>query len=517
MSMIAVVGFWLDQNATLRHGLLALRKMLGAHTGDNQGSLVWGVITEYKIEKILGYFTLDNASNNVTALDYIGVQINSSYEIQLNNPVFNTQSRFNRCYGHILNLVVKVFLYGKKSSRLANNRVEKDSIEQENREVEEWRKVGPLGKLRNITVWIQRSPQRRAAFAELVEKMMAGSGKQARQLILGNVTRWTGDYDALSRALEFRQAIDLHFQMLIMDDPKITISNDRITSDDWSVLQTISGILEPFREETLALEGNKAQGSLYEVYPSLQALTNHLAQTKSNLALQHSPLQRSLYLAIEKFNKYYSLETLSPILCAAIILNPNMDNFFASESGWGGRPDWVSHAKYLVRQLWITNYKSLSLHQQKISTPDSPRRNQNPAAMGPPKSVRSFKKPKVSPRIDMDEMDHYLRWCEHNEDELENPIQWWISKKPTYPKLSIFALDTFSVPAMAAECERVFSSAKHQITDCRNRLSEDIIESGECQKSWARSSLIAFKVADEMSKTLEKAEQDALVLETISN
>ena len=37
---------------------------------------------------------------------------------------------------------------------------------------------------------------------------------------------------------------------------------------------------------------------------------------------------------------------------------------------------------------------------------------------------------------------------------------------------------------MSAECERVFSSAKHLLTDSRNRLKADIIEANECLKSW---------------------------------
>ena len=37
---------------------------------------------------------------------------------------------------------------------------------------------------------------------------------------------------------------------------------------------------------------------------------------------------------------------------------------------------------------------------------------------------------------------------------------------------------------MSAECERVFSSAKHLVTDSRNCLKADIIEANECLKSW---------------------------------
>ena len=41
-----------------------------------------------------------------------------------------------------------------------------------------------------------------------------------------------------------------------------------------------------------------------------------------------------------------------------------------------------------------------------------------------------------------------------------------------------------TIPLISAECERVFSSAKHLFTDPRNRLKADIIEANKCLKSW---------------------------------
>ena len=46
------------------------------------------------------------------------------------------------------------------------------------------------------------------------------------------------------------------------------------------------------------------------------------------------------------------------------------------------------------------------------------------------------------------------------------------------------AWDTLSIPAMSAECERIFSSAAHMVTSVRNGLQDDVIEAGECLKSW---------------------------------
>ena len=46
------------------------------------------------------------------------------------------------------------------------------------------------------------------------------------------------------------------------------------------------------------------------------------------------------------------------------------------------------------------------------------------------------------------------------------------------------------IPAMSAECEHVFSSAKKLITPERNRLNEQIIEASECLKNWWNCGLI---------------------------
>ena len=46
------------------------------------------------------------------------------------------------------------------------------------------------------------------------------------------------------------------------------------------------------------------------------------------------------------------------------------------------------------------------------------------------------------------------------------------------------ALDILSIPAMAADPERLFSGAKISITDRRNRLGIQTIEALECLKSW---------------------------------
>lgn len=52
----------------------------------------------------IGYFTLDNASNNGTTMQYIARKL-QEYEI-----FFNPIERRLPCFGHVINLVVKAFL-----------------------------------------------------------------------------------------------------------------------------------------------------------------------------------------------------------------------------------------------------------------------------------------------------------------------------------------------------------------------------------------------------------------------
>jgi hypothetical protein len=51
--------------------------------------------------------------------------------------------------------------------------------------------------------------------------------------------------------------------------------------------------------------------------------------------------------------------------------------------------------------------------------------------------------------------------------------------------------DGNTIPAMSAECERVFSSEKNMITQERNSLAEDIIQACECLKWWWDTGVIA--------------------------
>src|ERR1700722_6525305 len=69
-------------------------------------------------------------------------------------------------------------------------------------------------------------------------------------------------------------------------------------------------------------------------------------------------------------------------------------------------------------------------------------------------------------------------------------FDWWRDQRWLYPIISLWALDTLSIPVISVECERVFSSAKKLIAPERNALADNTIEACECLKAWWDQGLI---------------------------
>ena len=80
-----------------------------------------------------------------------------------NRLFLSEQAHFNkfhrlRCIRYILNLVAKGLLFGKDIAAFENEAQTVHKLQQEERELELWRKWGPIGKLHNVIVFTRRSP-----------------------------------------------------------------------------------------------------------------------------------------------------------------------------------------------------------------------------------------------------------------------------------------------------------------------------------------------------------------------
>ncbi|KAG9375775.1 hypothetical protein A1F94_013519 [Pyrenophora tritici-repentis] len=151
LGLMGVVAYFVDEDGVLRNLTIALREIEGSHSGENMAKILWDVLSEYQILTKLGYFTMDNASNNDAML------LALECRLQEEGIEWDSTNHRLRCNGHIIQLAVGAFLFGRHP-----NLSDSDDLTRE--DIAQWRQLGPLGKLHNIVVWVQRSPQRMQAF-----------------------------------------------------------------------------------------------------------------------------------------------------------------------------------------------------------------------------------------------------------------------------------------------------------------------------------------------------------------
>jgi hypothetical protein len=91
-------------------------------------------------------------------------------------------------------------------------------------EMEQWRCRGPLGKLHNLVVYIQRSTQRIAQFQEL-----SGGCNLSRD----NSTRWNSWYTMIKTAIQLKTALGL----FCLQSNEVQL--DMLSADDWKDLKKL--------------------------------------------------------------------------------------------------------------------------------------------------------------------------------------------------------------------------------------------------------------------------------------
>jgi hypothetical protein len=104
-ALCGVVAHFAGQDSHNHSILIGLKRMKGAHSGENIAEVAIPVLQEYKITANLGVFVADNAESNDVAVRHILAT--------LRPDIKDPDSRRSRCLGHIINLAAKAFLFGK--------------------------------------------------------------------------------------------------------------------------------------------------------------------------------------------------------------------------------------------------------------------------------------------------------------------------------------------------------------------------------------------------------------------
>lgn len=104
-----VVAHFLDAEVKPRKVLLSLVEQQSGHGGEAQADALWDVVQSFGIRDKVAYFTGDNATSND--------KLCASFAPKMSNGWDPVERRI-RCQGHIINLAVQVFLFGKSGEAI---------------------------------------------------------------------------------------------------------------------------------------------------------------------------------------------------------------------------------------------------------------------------------------------------------------------------------------------------------------------------------------------------------------
>jgi type IV pilus biogenesis protein CpaD/CtpE len=108
---LGVVAHYVDSKAELRDVLIALPQLTGAHSGEMMAKVVIATLQNFGINvQSIGYFVLDNASNNDCTVKVLAYKYG-----------FNATHQCLRCGSHTPNLVGQTLLWGKDGDAFDSN------------------------------------------------------------------------------------------------------------------------------------------------------------------------------------------------------------------------------------------------------------------------------------------------------------------------------------------------------------------------------------------------------------
>ena len=192
----------------------------------------------------------------------------------------------------------------------------------------------------------------------------------------------------------------------------------------------------------------------------------------------------------KKLDEYYNRLGDNPLYTAAIILNPTLRMKWL-ERHWtsGEQLSWLREAQDGLRSYWGQYYqdKSLSREQANATIDQAVGLSQQMTSTADITSIPDQSEfsnwvhasEPEAPSVE-DEIEQYMGLDRSNFEASINPIDWWLTRRDTFPTLSKLALGIFAIPAMSADCERAFSLAKLTLSSQRLSMSSDTLEQLQC-------------------------------------
>ncbi|KAL9560708.1 hypothetical protein ACKAV7_015199 [Fusarium commune] len=418
----------------LFYQLLALRHQLGIHSGENLAETLFEIVQLWDIRG----------------------------QLDLSIRPADIKARRMRCYGHVLNLVARAFLFGKDAESFELESDINGMRGFQEQDLRHWRSKGPIGKLHNIVKFIRSSPQRSEYFKRIAHEQedegyhLCEESTAELEVILNNETRRNSTYMMIERAL--RKQTDIRAYIFALegekDEEKRIPADDILSNEDWRVLGEVNEILTPLYHQIMRTQGwgkGDSHGRLWEVLRSqaptftVTALPEHSQaeyaaldkppaskiSQKSSLPADHRAyIRASINNCWKKLDKYYSKLGESPLFAAAVILHPRFGISWL-EATWATEEQlaWVRDAKAGIKDYFAQWYQSNERTDDLQSKSASSLTNRGKEDDHYTQWINSRTKKAFATSSSISEMDKYLRL---EPQDTQEPIRWWRDHKPSF-------------------------------------------------------------------------------------
>jgi hypothetical protein len=220
-----IVAYFLSPDqSTCMTALLGLKEVDGKHTGHNIAKCICKALEEYNLKPgRIGYYILDNASNNDTAVDSLeGTECGKCKRL--------------RCMCHAMSLCCKALFSTSKS-------------DDDNEPVGKWERHEAINKVQTIAKRILNNSNWKKKYGDEFDSMIK----------MENSTRWGSIYDMISSVLGKEMQLNRFVETMIKETTetaqKQKLEKAILTFEDCQILQEIHDILKPFKELMTVLQG----------------------------------------------------------------------------------------------------------------------------------------------------------------------------------------------------------------------------------------------------------------------
>ncbi|KIL54972.1 hypothetical protein M378DRAFT_18367 [Amanita muscaria Koide BX008] len=486
-SYLALTVHWISQSAgsklILRMALIGFHLLKQRHTGKNIAKAILylvdraGLTSEGRNQ--IGYFTLDNAENNATAMQELQQLLNNHENGRIEFDHLNNRVRcyphiINICSTHILASVTKVTASSLSEVKVQDNNrhdlliftKDPDDVDDTDSEdtgsdlefsddedlddiplarrfpggtlsLQAWfqgMKRDPVKRARKLVRLLRSSNQRKRGLQSLIE---VGNERGWFSDSEGNViqvpalqplqdvkTRWDSVYFMLQRLRALRPAIDK-----FINDELHKFKDYKLSESDWEIIEGLEAVLDiPHAvQKVMSEEANPVLFSA--IYSFEKFMTN-----------------------LEKMGRKY--EKLRPW----------------TETG-------LFWAKKYYRRMDDTDATSSAPATATLTkTPAAPAKSMKAAIPSRFKLELDYPLPRLGGTSSTVE-DEYRKYTMGGlSSENMDMLTFWEANKTEFPTLFAIAMDYLPIQASSVPCERVFSSAKETDTVKRNRLSSLLME-----------------------------------------